>query len=263
MSEDDLRSRSIARVLEVLEQLSVAPQPLSNHTLARRLGVPASSMFRLLQKLAELGYVDFDDSGATYAVSGRLGELGERLADAGCRSLPMRNLLMGLRDLTGYNAMVWVPSGIHVRLAAIVSGKIERGLAAIPGELSPPFDTPGLAIALTYTDAEVRAVARQCRRRGIEFGQRFRTTAEVLQGLRSLRPRGHVPGYNIMADGWAMLAWPIPIPVRLDPNRVGAVALGSRVPMMRRDERRILQLAEPLLAEYRSAVMKDNPLPAS
>lgn len=262
MSEDDLRSRSIARVLEVLEQLSVAPQPLSNHTLARRLGVPASSMFRLLQKLAELGYVDFDASGATYAVSGRLGELGERLADAGCRSLPMRNLLIGLRDRTGYNAMVWVPSGIHVRLAAIVPGKADRGMTARPGELQMPFSTPGLAIALTYTDAEVRAVARHCRRRGIDIGKRFRTTAEVLQGLRTLRQRGHVPGYNIMADGWAMLAWPIPAPVALDPNRVGAVALGSRAPVMRREERRVVQLAEPLLAEYRNAVTKDNPLPA-
>jgi DNA-binding IclR family transcriptional regulator len=117
---DPFESRSIARTLHVLEQLSVAPQPLTNGVLARQLKVPPSSMFRLLQKLAELRYVDFDESAATYSVAGRLGELGERLADAGCRSLPMRTLLARLTEITGRNALTWVRSGLKVRLATIL-----------------------------------------------------------------------------------------------------------------------------------------------
>ena len=60
--------------------LALSPALLpSLQALARRLGIPASSMFRLLQRLVKQGYVDFDESGATYAVSGRLGELGDVL----------------------------------------------------------------------------------------------------------------------------------------------------------------------------------------
>jgi IclR family pca regulon transcriptional regulator len=258
----DEHSRSIARLLAVLEQLGSAPQPLTNQLLARRLKVPVSSMFRLLQKLVELGYVHFDPDGASYAIAAPLGDLGERLADAGCRSLPMRRLLASLRERIGYNISVWVPSGLHVRVAAVLPGRqTARGEITVPGEIRPPFSTPGLAIALSCTDAEVRALARHCRRRGLDLGRRFTTTAEVLEALRTFRKRGHVPGYNIIADGWALIAWPIPMPVALDPHRMGALSIGSQVPAMRRDEGRLQQIAAPLLAAYRDAVQKAGQIP--
>lgn len=258
----DENSRSVSRVLEVLEHLSVAPQPMTNAALAERLGVPTSSMYRLLQKLVELGYVEFDPAFTSYAISGRLGELGERLADAGCRSLAMRNLLLGLRDVTGYHAMAWVPHGNQVRLAAMVHGNDVENISTAPGELRPPFSTPGLAIALTYTDQHVKTIARQCRRRNIDLGRRFRTVDEIVRGLGAFRKNGYVPGYNIEADGWAMIAWPIPVPVALDPARTGAVAVGSRVNPLRREEQRVMRAAETLLATYRKAVSQDSPLPA-
>lgn len=253
-------SRAVARVLEVLEHLSVAPQPMTNLALARRLGVPASSMFRLLQKLVDQGYVDFDESGATYAVSGRLGELGERLADAGCRSGPMRTLLTSLREATGHHAQAWIWSGLHVRLAAILPGKGERGAASVPGELRLPFSTPGLAIAMHWTEADVRAIARQCRRREIPLGPGFNSVPDVLRALKAVRQSGFAAGYNKISDGWAMIAWPVPIPVALDRNRIGAVAIGSRAPVLRSEERRVLQVAAPLLKAYRYALSAEGSL---
>lgn len=253
-------SRAVARVLDVLEHLSVAPQPLTNLALARRLGVPASSMFRLLQKLVDQGYVDFDESGATYAVSGRLGELGERLADAGCRSGPMRTLLTALRDATGHHAQAWVWSGLHVRLAGIIPGKGERGAASVPGELRFPFSTPGLAIAMHWTENDVRAIARQCRRREIPLGPGFSSVPDVLRALKTIRQNGFAAGYNKISDGWAMIAWPVPIPVALDRSRIGAVAIGSRAPVLRSEERRVLAAAAPLLKAYRYALSAEGSL---
>jgi DNA-binding IclR family transcriptional regulator len=253
-------SRAVARVLEVLEHLSVAPQPLTNLALARRLGVPASSMFRLLQKLVDHGYVDFDESGANYAVSGRLGELGERLADAGCRSGPMRTLLTSLREATGYHAQVWIWSGLHVRLAAIMPGKGERGSASVPGELRLPFSTPGLAIAAQWTEAQIRSIARLCRRRDMALGGGFASVPDVLRALKTVRLNGYAAGYNKLSDGWAMIAWPVPIPVALDRNRIGAVAIGSRAPVLRSEERRVLQVAAPLLKAYRYALSAEGSL---
>jgi DNA-binding IclR family transcriptional regulator len=242
------QARTVARVMAVLEQLSTAPQPLTNGQLARELGVPASSMHRLLQKLMLLGYVDFDDSGPTYSVSVRLGVLGERLADVGCHSLPLRQLLTELKDLTGHNTMVWVPSGVHVRIAALVIGKSRERTVSREGEFWGPFSTPGLAIATTYPESQVRMLARQCRRRNESLGRQFHTVADVLASLRSCRAIGHVSGYNMVSDGWAMLAWPLT--VTPEPPRVGALAIGAPAAVLRRDESRLIEIVEPRIANY-------------
>lgn len=256
-------SRTVARVVEVLEHLSVAPQPLTNQALARRLGIPGSSMFRLLQKLVEHGYVDFDEAGATYAVSGRLGELGERLADAGCRSAPMRTLLTSLRDATGYHALAWISSGMHVRLAGYIEGQSVHGAGPHLGDLRLPFSTPGLAIAMNWTEAQIREIARQCRRRDIPLGHGFASLRDVLRALRVVRQNGYSAGYNKMADGWAIIAWPVPIPVALDRDRIGAVAVGSSAQVMRSDEQRVLRAAVPLLKAYRAALRAESSVGAT
>ena len=222
------QARTVARVIAVMEQLSLAPRSLSNLQLARTLGVPPSSMHRLLQKMIELGYVEFDSAGPSYGLSTRLGMLGERLADAGCRSLPMQRLLTALRDHTGYNIMVWVPSGMHVRLAAFMAGRLTKTTLNPTRYLTAPFSTAGLAIAIRYTEAEVRQLALQCRRREEPLGRTFTTVAEVLRSLRGYRAVGHVSGYNMLADGWATLAWPLQI--SLQPSRIGAIAIGGKPP---------------------------------
>ena len=74
-SASDERSRAVARVLAALEALSVAAGPVANHELATRLGVPRASMYRLLQKLAQLGYVEYSASHAGYGVAPRLADL--------------------------------------------------------------------------------------------------------------------------------------------------------------------------------------------
>ncbi len=257
-SSTNENSRTVARVLEALDHLSVAPQPLTNLALARRLGIPGSSMFRLLQKLVDQGFVDYDEAGATYAVSGRLGELGERLADAGCRSAPMRTLLTGLRDATGYHALAWIHSGLHVRLAGYIEGQSVGGSGPLLGDLRLPFSTPGLAIATHWSDAQIRDVARQCRRRDVPLGHGFASLRDVLRGLRVVRANGYSAGYNKMADGWAIIAWPVPIPVALDRDRIGAVAVGSSAQELRSDEARVLKAAAPLLRAYRQALTAEG-----
>ena len=237
MSEN---SRAVARSLGVLEQLSVAARPLTNEQLARALGIPASSCFRLLRKLLELGYVEFDAAGYCYSIGARLGDLAERLTDVACRSLPIRQLLTNLRNSTGFHVSIWVPSGVHVRIASLLAGTRRGPTSNLPGETASPFSTPGIAIAFNYTDAEVRHLALQCRKHGETLGRDFSTVKDILRALRSHRVAGYVTGYNMRSDGWAMLAWPIP--VTLKPMRFGAVSLGAPVTLLRRQELELVRL---------------------
>jgi DNA-binding IclR family transcriptional regulator len=242
------RSRAVTRALGALEQLSIAASPLSNHDLAQRLDVPEASMYRLLQKLAALGYVEYNASHASYGVAPPLAELGERLADAGCRAPPLRRLLAALRAETGHTVTAWVRSGINVRLAALLVGEVRGPLSNAPGELATPLSTPGLAIASQYTREEVRTLVAQSRRRRVALGRRFSGIAEIEKALRDVRTRGFAVGYNMRADGFGMLAWPIA--VSLAPLRIGALALGAPVATLRHDESRLLQLTQKLVANY-------------
>jgi DNA-binding IclR family transcriptional regulator len=221
---------------------------LSNHELALRLGVPPASMYRLLQKLATLGYIEYSSSHASYGVGPRLAELGERLADAGCRAPPLRRLMSALHAETGYTVSVWVRSGIQVRIAALLVGEVRGSRSNMPGELGVPFSTPGLAIASQCSREEIRALVAQCRRRRVTLGRRFGSISEIERALREIRTRGFAAGYNLLADGWGMLAWPIP--VTLTPLRFGALAIGAPVASLRREEDKLVLLTQKLIANY-------------
>lgn len=241
-------SRSVARVIAALEQLSVAPRPQSNLDLAQSLGVPVSSMHRLLQKLVKLGYVDCDPDTARYAVAPSLCELGNRLAEVGGYSKPLQTLMSTLRDLTGDTISVWVPSGVHVRLSALLLGKIRGASSYAPGEIQEPFTTPGLAIATFYTTAQVRRLITQARRRRIPLGRRFSRASEVTKAIEQVVRRGHALGYNMKSDGWGILAWPLII--TREPLRFGALAIGSPVSNMRRRQAELVATVERLRTAY-------------
>ncbi len=238
----------MSRILEVLEELSVAATPLANHELASRLGVPVASMHRLLRKLHTLGYVEKSGSHASYSVGARLAELGERLADAGGRAPPLRRLMTSLQSETGHTITVWVPSGVQVRMAARIDGRVRGPTSTAPGNMAALLSTPGLAIASQWSRDEVNALITQCRRRGIALGRSFDSRDDVEKALRAIRQRGFVSGYNLHADGWGMLAFPITI--THDPPRPGALVIGSHAPDIRQNEERFVHIAREAIARY-------------
>jgi IclR family transcriptional regulator, acetate operon repressor len=242
------QSRAVGRILAVLEELSIAASPLANHELASRLGVPVASMYRLLKKLCALGYVEKSGSEATYGVGPRLAELGERLADAGGRAPPLRRMMRALHTETGHYITVWVPSGVHVRIAALLVGRIRGPSPGILGELGPPFSTPGLAIASQLPRDEVRALIAHCKRKRISLGRRFADLKDVDKALRTVRSRGFASGYNLRADGWGILAFPITI--TRDPLRIGALVIGAHAAILRRDEEELVLIARKTIDRY-------------
>lgn len=244
----DDRSRSVARVIAIIDQLSVSPRPMSNLELATELDVPASSMHRLLQKLTALGYIDCDADTGRYSVAPRLSELGVRLAEVGGYSQPLRDLMGEIRDRTGYTVSVWVPSGAHVRISALLLGKTRGLTSRLPGELAEPFSTPGLAIAPQYSDDEIRKLVAMARRHAVPLGRGFAHLAQIRNAVERVAQRGYLMGYNIRGDGWAMAAWPIP--VTISPPRPGCLAVGALVSEMRRRQNDLVKLVNGLREIY-------------
>lgn len=242
-------SRTVGRVLEVLEQFSVSPHPLTNGEIASRLRVPASSMHRLLQKLTRLGFLDVDADSASYVISPRLSGLGRRLADIGGYLPPLRTAMSALRSHTGGTVSIWLPAGVQMRLSAILPGRLSVNSTHALGELREPFSTPGLAMATTYSREQLSQLTRAARRRGVPLGRRFRTMRDITSAVQQVTQRRYAVGFNLRSDGWGIIAWPVPM--SSDQQRYGVVAVGMQVPELRSREQEIAAYADRLLQRYR------------
>lgn len=238
----DERSRTVARVMAVLEQLSVAAAPLTNQQLAKTLEVPLSSMHRLLARLTELGYLQSGPDDSAYTMDPRLAALAGRLADIGGHSSALKSLMGAVRTYSGGTVSIWVASNLRVRLTAMMKGRVQGASTHAPGEIREPFSTPGLAIATTYSEERLRQVWQSARRRNIELGRRFRTLPEVLTAVKQVEQRGYAVGFNLRGDGWGIMAWPLP--ASLAPVSHAAMTVGVQVAELRKREQDIALFVE-------------------
>ena len=72
---------AVDRALTVLDALAAGPGDLGTNEIARRTGINASTVSRLLATLARAGYVDHVGASGRYRLGPRLLELGNRVAD--------------------------------------------------------------------------------------------------------------------------------------------------------------------------------------
>lgn len=104
------RIGAVERALAVLDALGEAGGEIGTNELARRTGINASSVSRLLATLAASGYVEQTPAGR-YRLGVRLLQLGNRALDAlDLRSLA-RPVLESLAAATGETATLSVPGG--------------------------------------------------------------------------------------------------------------------------------------------------------
>ena len=185
---------NVKRSLQILETLAGEPDGLSLGGLAQRLDLPKSAAHRLLQALANRGYVRQDPASQTYAMSLKLAVLGFRFLHA--RHLPdvaQAALDRLARDCGEYcriavlegESLVWIaraqgatqglrydpPMDVNVVLHATATGK--AWLATLPEEdalrivCARGFATPpGFGARTVRTVDELRAHLAETRRRG-------------------------------------------------------------------------------------------------
>jgi IclR family acetate operon transcriptional repressor len=158
------RLGSVERAIALLEALAAAAGPLGTNELARRSGINASTVSRVLATLLESGFVEREPGGQRWQLGLRLVHLGNAaLARLDLRDLA-RPLLEQLVRETGETATLSLPAqgeGVTVDFAPSphsVSSRAEIGRASVAhatavGKLVLAH-TPG---ALELAGAAVRA----------------------------------------------------------------------------------------------------------
>lgn len=153
MSNIKRKGSSVERVLQIVEVLALSPRPMSVTDLAETLDVPIPSMYRLLDQLQNLGFVQLDLPGKvtcgkrTYKLAMNLWQnnhfKNERLAilqqlsaqigeTVGIAILQDLEVVYVDRVLSDWPLQIYLPVGTHVPAWASASGKLL--LAQLPDE---------------------------------------------------------------------------------------------------------------------------------
>jgi len=103
----------LERALIILEALAKAPRGMGISQLARELGMPKNSVFRILTTLYSSGYLQRDDEGRIYSLSRKILALGYEALDELSLVDKSLDVMRELRDETGETVLVGTLVGDH------------------------------------------------------------------------------------------------------------------------------------------------------
>lgn len=182
----------LERGLRVLCEFSRREPVLTAPELARRLGVPRSTVFRLLQTLEQMGFVERTGDGYSYRLGLAVLRLGfEYLGSLGIVELG-RPILERVRDQTGYGTSLVVRDEREVVFVLRAAPHSPFASSVAVGTRLPAHATVlGHALLCGHTLAQLRALYpdSQLPRRG---EQTPANAEQLFERVQAVRERGHV-----------------------------------------------------------------------
>jgi len=190
--------QSVERAFKILEALAVSPAGVSD--MARRVGLPKSTVARLLATLENTNAVERSPDGLTY----RVGPVVRALAATTDGSMGVvemvRPTLSRLAQLTNEAAGFSVAEGYRVHYLAQADSDRSVQVRDWSGELVPMHLVPsGLAMLAQLPDEEVRAYAS--RKLEATTDRSLTDPDALLERIREVRAAGHAWGRGEFAEG--------------------------------------------------------------
>ena len=182
----------LERGLRILAEFSRREPVLTAPEIARRLGVPRSTVFRLLVTLENMGFVERTDDGRAHRLGLAVLRLGfEYLASQGITELG-RPVIERIRDDTGYSASLVVRDGRDIVYIARAVATSPFGSSVSIGTRLPAHATVlGHVLLADLSLSQLRALYPESRLDSI--GPNTPATTDALFELaQQTKARGHV-----------------------------------------------------------------------
>jgi IclR family KDG regulon transcriptional repressor len=227
----DYRIAAIDRAVSVVEAL--AEEPAQGVTsLAERLGLTKSLVFRILRTLEGRGVVVRDPDRAEYSLGFRMSLLGDRAARQNGLLFAAHPIMDDLQDATGENVNLVVRDGTKTMVIATREGRHSMRLFAHPGRHGPLHAGGGSQLLLAFAPPELRdAVLAAPLKRYTP-----RTVTDPAALARRLA-RIVEQGWNIAQDDLDEGAFSVAAPIRgIEDEVVAAISVAG--PVARLDEER-------------------------
>lgn len=189
---------SVARAIRIVEALAQLPAGLSE--TARRVGLPKSTVARLLATLEEMEAVERDEDGRIY----RLGPIVQRLSSAAGGPAQLtafaRPYLDELTALTGEAAGISIPDGFKVHYVDQTEAEHPVQVRDWAGELIPMHVVPsGLVIMAHWPEQQIaRYLSRDLERM---TPNTVTDPDRIRERLTAVRAQGYTWVYEEFVEG--------------------------------------------------------------
>ncbi|MCR5866700.1 IclR family transcriptional regulator [Aquincola sp. J276] len=256
---------ALERGLRILGEFTRENRTLGAPELARRFGLPRSTVFRLLATLESMGFIEKTEGGREY----RLGLAVLRLGFEYLASLELTELglpiLNRLSDAIGYPCNLVVRDGRSIVYVAKVTAPTPFASSVTVGTRLPAHATVlGRVLLEDLTLPELRAMYPEDRLENFSPSTP-RTVIELFNMVQADRERGYVQGEGFFESNISTIA----APVRDHSGRVvaalGATITSAHIDGSRMDDmvRRVRDAAGELsaLLNYAPASARRNVVP--
>lgn len=197
--------QSIERAFAVLRSLSAGPAGVTD--IAERVGLPKSTVSRLLSTLEEVGAVEQIAAGGHYRIGWTLMELSAAARPGRSLVSLARPLLAELNRMTGAAAGLSIPDGVEMLYLDQVTPDSELQVRDWTGYRIPMHAVPSGQVVLAFDDelaSTILAAPMQ------SFTSHTLTTASALRSrLASIRDHGYAVAIEEYADGLNSIAAPV------------------------------------------------------
>ena len=199
----------LERGLRILCEFSRREPTLTAPELARRLGVPRSTVFRLLMTLENMGFVERTDDGRAHRLGVAVLRLGfEYLASQGITELG-RPILERMRDATGYAASLVVRDGRDIVYIQRAVGSSPFASAVNVGTRLPAHATVlGHVLLGDLTLAQMRSLYPESRLEGSSPNTPAKAD-ELFEMAQRVKSRGYVLAEGFFEPHISTVASPV------------------------------------------------------
>lgn len=201
--------QSVDRALMLLEQIAGHQGGLRLSDLAREIGLPVSTVHRLLTTLEGRRFVQMDRASGRWSIAERAHTVGSAFTHFENLIVPARPVLQRLRDATQETANLgYVSDGETITLAQAESREIMRAIAPPGGRVPVLNSGMGKAIAAWWPE---EAIAALIERGGIRpmTSKSLQSREAVLADLEQIRSRGYAIDDEEYVVGMRCVAVPI------------------------------------------------------
>jgi len=199
---------AVDRMLDIVEFLLEQTKPFGVTELARELKVPTNSVFRILKRLADRGYVEVDGETGGYRLGAGFFRLGMRLSTRYDLRLRARRHLEWLCGETGETVQIHIPSRGCVMVLDVVNAPVEFFLQIVPGSrLDYHCNAFGKCILAFMSESEVRAILPS--RLRARTPNTVTSLSRLLEQLRGTRRTGLAYDWEEYAPGVFCIGAPV------------------------------------------------------
>jgi len=199
---------ALARGLSILERLSRAQKPLGNGELAQQLGLPPSTVSRLLHTLTELGYLRRSAQGRCYELTPKNLTLGyPLLTGMSVRDRVMPHL-QAISEHSGQTVALAVRDDLFVCFVDVVQGSAAQAVRMATGARLPvAVSAAGIAVLAASSERRRWSLLHRLRSQLEARKENPHTFEQLLANCSKL-------GYAVVRNSWR--------------NGVGGIAVALR-----------------------------------